>query len=76
MDMTVMSVCEPTLLDHLLMDWLVLLFPVGALVLQPLRRRSGAVVRALVGVVTIFGVLMSPLALLITVGTVARILLD
>jgi len=75
--MSPMSVsCGPTLLEYLVMAWLVFLFPVGALILQPLRRRSGVSIRALVGVVTIFGVLMSPFALMITITTALRIVFD
>jgi uncharacterized membrane protein YhaH (DUF805 family) len=76
MDMTPMTHCGPSLLEYLVVSWLILFFPVGAIVLRPLRAHSGPAVRALTGLVTILGLLMSPSALLLTAGTALRILFE
>lgn len=74
--MSPMTLCGPTIVELFVADWLIFLFPVAALVLQPLRRDAGPVGRALVGVITIFGVIMAPLAILMTAGTAAMALFD
>lgn len=75
MDMSPMNM-EPTLASYFLMACLVYLFPVGALVLRPLRRRTADGPRVVLTLITILGILAAPLAIVMTFTTILMAIVD
>ena len=67
--------CGPSPFLYFAVAAAVYLFPVGALVLRPLHRRSSGRLRLLTGTITLLGAIASPVALLVTISAIGGIIL-